>query len=71
MALANLRGRVTAFVDGFDVVESPEAPAHLQRLHLRPWQMGAARVGDTVELAYRTTPSSGLWKVVRVTTEPA
>lgn len=59
-------GTVTGHDGRYYTVECPTAPAHLQLLHLTGWQVGGAKVGDTVRLEYQTTPSSGLWNVVDV-----
>lgn len=47
-------------------VDCPQAPEHLRVLYLSPWQISSAKVGDRVRLAYRISPSSGLWVVSEV-----
>lgn len=64
--MQSIRGTVTGIVNGFFVVECPEAPAHLRVLNLRRWQTWDAQVGDDVELTYQTDHRSGLWNVTAV-----
>lgn len=61
-----MTGRVAAFDGRYFRVECPDAPGHLSVLLLVAGQMSGAQLGDTVELSYQTTPSSGLWNVARV-----
>lgn len=61
-----MHGTVTGRQGRFFVISCPDAPTHLQILHLVPWQMGKATVGDKVTLEYQSAPSYGLWNVVKV-----
>lgn len=61
-----LVGRVSSFEHGYFKVVCPDAPREFQVHYLLPWQVRSARIGDRVRLAYRTTPSSGLWVVTEV-----
>ena len=65
-SIRTLTGRVVGFEGVFYKVVCPDAPSHLQTLYLTAAQVRSAKVGDRVELSYRTSPSSGLWVVSHV-----
>ena len=62
-SIRTLTGRVTGYEGVFYKVECPGAPSHLRILYLTSAQVRSAKIGDRVELEYRTNASSGLWVV--------
>lgn len=60
-----MTGRIARTNGRYFVVET-DGPAHLKTLHLVKGQMYGAVVGDTVELKYYGTFSSGLWAVSKI-----
>jgi len=60
-----MTGHVTGTVGRYFMVET-DGPADLKTLELVKGQMYGAVVGDTVELTYYGTPSSGQWAVSRI-----
>ncbi len=65
MNTRTLTGHVTRTNGRYFVVET-DGPADLKTLQLVKSQMYGAVVGDTVELKYYGTPSSGLWAVSKI-----
>ena len=65
MNTRTLTGQVTRSSGRYFVVET-DVPADLKTLKLVKGQMYGAVVGDTVELMYYATASSGLWVVTKI-----
>jgi hypothetical protein len=65
MNTRTLTGRVTRTSGRYFVVET-DGPGDLKTLNLVKGQMYGAVVGDTVELMYYATASSGLWVVTKI-----
>lgn len=62
-----LIGTIVHDLKGWQTVECPDAPRHLQVHHLSFMTRAKdAKVGDKVELEYRTGPSYGLWFAKKV-----
>ena len=67
MNTRTMTGQVTRTNGRYFVVET-DGPADLKTLKLVKGQMYGAVVGDTVELTYHATASSGLWEVTKILT---
>jgi len=67
MNTRTLTGQVTRTNGRYFVVET-DGPADLKTLQLVKGQMYGAVVGDSVELTYCATGSSGLWEVTKILT---
>lgn len=61
-----LLGRLIAYEAPYYLVECPDAPKHLQTMHLTGWQTGGACVGDQVYLIYRAFGAGYCWQVSEV-----
>ena len=61
-----LTGVVSGQDGRFTVVSSPDAPGHLQILHLDARSAKGAKVGDRVRMEYFSTASYGLWYVTEI-----
>lgn len=67
MNTRTITGQVTRTTGRYFVIET-DGPADLMTLKLVKGQMYGAVVGDTVELTYYSTASSGLWEVTKILT---
>ena len=67
MDTRTMTGQVIRTIGPYFVVET-DGPADLSTLKLVKNQMWGAVVGDTVELRYYGTPSSGQWAVSKILT---
>jgi len=61
-----LTGTVVAKDGAFFIIETDAAEPHLRSLNLVQSQMGIAKLGDTVTLAYAAYPSRGFWHVTGI-----